>query len=58
MSLEMVYEMATSRRCTRRKLENPQVTYPICARICARDAAGRIETAEMLTLDTGRCDTR
>jgi hypothetical protein len=34
------------------RLENPQVTYPICARICARDAAGRIETGEMPTLDS------
>src|SRR6266852_4216864 len=30
------------------RLENPQVTNPICA----RDAAGRIETGEMPTLDT------
>ena len=34
------------------RLENPQVTNPICARICARDAAGRIEKGEMPTLDT------
>jgi hypothetical protein len=33
------------------RLETPLVTYPICARICARDAAGRIETGEMPTLD-------
>lgn len=34
------------------RLENPQVTHPICARICARDAAGRIEPGEMPTPDT------
>jgi hypothetical protein len=32
--------------------DNSQVTDPLCARICARDAAGRIETGEMPTLDT------
>jgi hypothetical protein len=34
------------------RLENPQVTYPICARVCARDAAGPIETEEMPSFDT------
>ena len=38
--------------CTSRGSRTRQVTYPICARICARDAAGRIETGEMPTLDT------
>jgi hypothetical protein len=31
--------------------ENPQVTDQICARICARNAAGRVETGETPTLD-------
>jgi hypothetical protein len=30
---------------------NPQVTDQICARICARNAAGRVETGETPTLD-------
>jgi hypothetical protein len=54
----MVYEWPPRDGAHVERLENPQVTYPICARICARDATGRIETGEMLTLDTGRCDTR
>ena len=34
------------------KFDNSQVTDPICARICARDAVRRTETEEMPTSDT------
>ena len=34
------------------RLEKSQVAYPICARVCARDAAGQTETGEMPTFNT------
>jgi len=34
------------------KIENQQVSYRICARICARDAVGRVETGETRKFDT------
>jgi hypothetical protein len=39
------------RRLSRSGFGNSQVTDLICARICARDAAGRVETGETPTPD-------
>ena len=36
---------------------NPQVTERICARICARDAAERVETGETGKVDVDPCRT-
>ena len=43
-AIEGTGEEQGTRRRARREPRIPQVTYPICARICARDVTGRSET--------------